>query len=85
MQIIDDRRELHRIPELDKELPNTMAYLRGQLEKLQCKVFSPMPGALCAFFDFGAKEAIAFRAEADALPIAERTGLRFASRHAGRK
>ena len=84
MQIIEDRRELHRIPELDKELPNTMAYLRSALEGLKCKVFSPMPGALCAFFDFGAKEAIAFRAEADALPITERTGVSFSSRHLGR-
>ncbi len=84
MQIIDDRRALHRIPELDKDLPNTMAYLRGQLEQLGCKVFSPMPGALCAYFDFGAKTSIAFRSDADALPIAERTGLSFASRHPGR-
>ena len=84
MQIIEDRRALHRIPELDKELPNTMAYLRMALESLKCKVFSPMPGALCAFFDFGAKQAIAFRAEADALPITERTGVPYASRHLGR-
>ena len=84
MQIIEDRRALHRIPELDKELPNTMAYLREQLEKLKCKVFSPMPGAVCAFFNFGAKEAVAFRAEADALPITERTNVPYASRHLGR-
>ena len=84
MQIFEDRRALHQIPELDKELPNTIAYLRQQLEGLNCKVFSPMPGALCAFFDFGAKEAIAFRAEADALPITERTGVSYASRHLGR-
>jgi hippurate hydrolase len=84
MQIIDDRRALHRIPELDKDLPNTIAYLRQQLEGLNCKVFSPMPGALCAFFSFGAKEAIAFRSEADALPIAERTNVPYASRHPGR-
>ena len=84
MQIIDDRRALHRIPELDKELPNTMAYLRQSLEGLKCKVFSPMPGALCAFFDFGAKEAIAFRSDADALPIAERTNAPYTSRHPGR-
>ena len=84
MQIIEDRRALHRIPELDKELPNTIAYLRQQLESLKCKVFSPMPGALCAFFDFGATQASAFRAEADALPITERTGVSYASRRLGR-
>ena len=84
MQIIEDRRALHRVPELDKDLPNTISYLREQLEGLKCKVFSPMPGAVCAFFDFGAKEAIAFRAEADALPIVERTNVPYASRHLGR-
>ena len=40
MQLIDDRRALHRIPELDRQLPQTMAYLRASLEKLNCKVFS---------------------------------------------
>ena len=84
MQIIEDRRALHRIPELDRELPNTMAYLREQLSQLPCKVFSPLPGALCAFCSFGAKQAIAFRSDADALPITERTNVPYASRHQGR-
>ena len=83
MQIINDRRFLHRIPELDRDLPETMAYLRGSLEKLNCQVFSPMESALCAFFDFGRKDAIAFRADADALPIAEATRADYASRHPG--
>ena len=84
MDIITDRRALHRIPELDRDLPETMAYLRSALENLPCKVFSPMESALCAWFDFGAKEAIAFRSDADALPIAENSGLNFASCHPGR-
>lgn len=84
MQIFEDRHALHQIPELDKDLPKTMEYLESSLRKLSCKVFSPMPGALCAFFDFGAESAIAFRAEADALPIVERTKLPFASCHPGK-
>ncbi len=84
MQIIDDRRALHQIPELDRELPGTMAYLRKGLEGLSCRVFSPMEGALCAWFDFGQSSAIAFRADADALPIHEQTGLPFASRYPGK-
>ena len=84
MQIVEDRRALHRIPELDRELPNTMAYLRSALEGLKCRVFSPMPSALCAYFDFGAREAIAFRSDADALPIEERTKVPYKSRHQGR-
>ena len=84
MNITQDRRALHEIPELDRDLPETTAYLRSSLEQLRCRVFSPMEGALCAWFDFGQKNAIAFRSDADALPISERTGLAFASRHPGK-
>ncbi len=84
MQIFEDRHALHRIPELDRDLPKTMAYLKASLEPLGCRVFEPIPSALCAWFDFGAKEAIAFRSDADALPIAERTRLSFASQHPGK-
>ncbi len=83
MQIIEDRRALHRIPELHKDLPKTFAYLEAALSGLNCRVFSPAAGSLCAWFDFGKDSAIAFRADADALPIAERTGAEYASRHPG--
>lgn len=84
MGIVEDRRALHRVPELDRELPQTLAYLRSALDGLGCRMFSPMPGSLCAWFDFGADSAIAFRADMDALPVAERTGAAYASCHAGR-
>ena len=84
MQIIDDRRALHRIPELDRDVPKTTAYLRAALEPLNCKLFVPARGSLCAWFDFGKKEAIAFRTDIDALPIHEHTRLPFASEHPGR-
>ena len=84
MQIINDRRALHRIPELDRCLPKTMAYLRSQLEPLRCQVFSPTQGSVCAWFDFGADHAIGFRADCDALPIFEKTGAEFASTHEGK-
>lgn len=83
MQLIEDRRALHRIPELDRSLPKTMEYLASALAPLRCRVFSPMEGALCAWFDFGADRAIAFRSDADALPIPERNDLPFASTHPG--
>ena len=83
-QIIADRRALHRIPELELELPETMEYLASALSKLKCRLFSPMESSLCAWFDFGASSAIAFRADCDGLPIEENTGLDFASCHPGR-
>ena len=84
IRIIKNRRALHQIPELDRQLDQTVSYLRGELEELGCKLFSPIGGSLCAFFDFGAEKAIAFRADMDALPIAEKTGAAYASRHPGR-
>ena len=84
IRIIKNRRALHQIPELDRQLDQTVSYLRGELEGLGCKLFSPIDGSLCAFFDFGAERAIAFRADMDALPIEEKTGAPYASRHPGR-
>ena len=83
MKIADDRRALHQIPELDRCLPRTLTYLRGALEPLGCQVFSPAQGSLCAWFDFGQREAIAFRSDADALPIREKTGAPYASQIPG--
>ena len=83
MQVIRDRRSLHEMPELELELPKTAAYLRAALEPLKCRLFFPLGSSVCAFFDFGAADAIAFRADMDALPIPEETGLSFASRHPG--
>ena len=84
MQIIADRRALHRIPELDRDLPKTVEYLKTALQGLKCRIFSPAQGSLCAWFDFGAKEAIAFRSDADALPIRERSKKDYASTHPGK-
>lgn len=84
MQLYADRHALHRIPELDRELPETLAYLRASLSGLNCCLLEPMPGTLCAWFDFGREAAIAFRADIDALPIAEKTGAPYASTHPGK-
>ena len=84
MQIIEDRRALHRIPELELYLPKTMEYLYNALSGLKCRVFSPMESALFAYFDFGAMSTVAFRADCDALPIEENTGAEYASCHPGK-
>ncbi len=84
MNIIDHRRALHQIPELDFDLPETTAYVTGVLQTYSCALSFPAKGSVCAFFDFGRETAIAFRADMDALPITEATGLPYASRHPGR-
>lgn len=83
MQIIQDYRSLHKIPEPDNRLPKTLAWVRGRLSFLKCRLFSPTEGAICAFFDFGSDHALAFRADLDALPLTEQTNLPWASRHPG--
>lgn len=78
------RRDLHRIPELDDDLPETLAYVRGVLDGLACEVLEPCPGALAAWFDLGRATSVALRADMDALPVAERTGAAYASERPGR-
>lgn len=84
MDPVTHRRALHQIPETELQLPRTMEYLTRALSGLRCRLFSPIPSSLCALFDFGGEDAIAFRADCDALPIAEQTGLSFASQFPGR-
>ena len=83
MDIIKDRRALHAIAELEWDLPETSEYIKKALEGLNCRIFSPVGTAVCAFFDFGREDAIAFRADMDALPITEKTGAEYASIHEG--
>lgn len=78
------RRALHRIPETDWQLHQTAAFLYTVLRRLPCSVFSPVGEAVCAYFDFGGKDAVAFRSDMDALPVTEQTGLPFASEHPGK-
>ena len=84
MQIIQDRRALHRIPELELELPKTMEYVKQSLSGLNCQVLTPVGCAVCAFFDFGADSAVAFRADMDALPIQENSDMPYVSTHPGK-
>ena len=84
MQIQKDRRALHKIPELVRQLPLTNAYITQSLRPLSCRSIPVLEYGICAFFDFGAPSAIAFRADMDALPITEQTGLPFVSCHPGK-
>lgn len=77
------RRDLHKIPELGMTLPKTYNYIKSVLEELPCKLFSPIPYSLCAYFDAGKSETAAFRSDMDALPVTEASGRDFASEHKG--
>ena len=84
MSVIQYRRDLHQIPELDRDLPETAGYLKNVLARHPCQVFSPADGALCAWFDAGKPDTVAFRADMDALPVEEAGKEPFHSRYPGR-
>ena len=83
LSVIEYRRALHRIPELDDRLPETCAYVHSALASFELEAFSPIPSSVCAYLDAGKAETVAFRADMDALPIEEATGLAYASENSG--
>ncbi len=84
MTLREHRQALHRIPETGWDVAKTASYIKNVLQEFSCEVFSPVEGSVCAFFDFGREQTVAFRADMDALPILEQTGLPFASEHEGK-
>ena len=82
-ELTHHRRELHKIPELSRELPKTKAYLRSVLDGLDCQIFEVMESGLCAYFDRGQKTTTAYRADMDALPVEEMNTHDFVSCHSG--
>jgi len=84
LDVIETRRQLHKIPEIGFDLPETVQYVKNALSGLSCKVFEPCQSAVCAFFDMGGQDAIAFRADMDALQVSEKTGASFSSAHEGK-
>lgn len=78
------RRELHRYPEVGTELPRTRALVLRELDRLDLTVREDVGGGIVADLDGpGGSQRIALRADMDALPIHEETGLDFASQIPG--
>jgi amidohydrolase len=85
-RIVDLRHRLHRIPELGYQEVKTAATIRAELDALSITYVagpSDAPTATIACIGDQSKPCIALRADIDALPIAERTNLPYASTHAG--
>ncbi|GAP02655.1 N-acetyldiaminopimelate deacetylase [Fructobacillus pseudoficulneus] len=83
------RRDLHAIPELSLHEVKTKAYLKKLIESLGCSFLETrevpaLPTALLVRLKGkNPKKTIGYRADIDALPIEEKTGLPFASSHPG--
>lgn len=79
--IIKWRRDLHQIPELNLELPRTVKYVSERLDEMGIEYHTLINGNAIVALIKGGREGntIAIRADMDALPIAEETGLPYAS------
>lgn len=79
------RRHLHQRPELSGEEYETTDYLRAKLARIGVRlVETGLKTGLIAEIGSGAGPIVALRADIDALPIEEATGLPYASIHPGR-
>lgn len=81
--IVKWRRDLHQIPELGLELPQTVNYVSKVLDELSIPYSYLVSGNAIVAELKGHHEGkvFAFRADMDGLPIAEETGLDFASKN----
>lgn len=84
-RVVEHRRILHSIPEVGSFLPQTSAYVESQLKALGISYQKSHidSGILATIQGSSPGRCIALRADMDALPIEERTGLSFASKIPG--
>lgn len=83
--MIEMRRHLHRMPELSLQEKETAAFIREQLKALGYEpVAIADTGTYTDFIVDPEKPWLLFRADIDALPVTEETGLPFASEHPGK-
>ena len=89
------RHELHKHAELEFDLPETKAIVEGELDRLKIPYTEKYaPCSVVAYLNYGADAeaappvnaaghvfTLAFRADMDALPITEKSGVPFASGH----
>jgi len=85
-EVIALRRRLHRVPEVGLEVPRTQAIILDAVRALGLDpIAGGAVGSVVATIDgSGPGPTILLRADMDALPLTEETGLEFASEHDGR-
>ena len=83
-QLLQHYQHLHRNPELSLQEEKTAAYLAGELAKMGYGITTGIGGhGLVAVLENGDGPTIMYRADMDGLPIAESTGLPYASEATG--
>ncbi|MDO5718689.1 MAG: M20 family metallopeptidase [Tissierellia bacterium] len=81
--IIEYRRKLHSTPELGLKLPETVKYVAGKLEEfgIEFEVYEDISAIVGLIRGDKPGKTLGIRADMDGLPIAEETGLEFASKN----
>lgn len=84
--LVTMRRDLHRIPELGLELPETTNYVITKLEEYGIEyTLNKGDSGVIGYINKGKPgKVVALRADMDALPITEETGVDYASTHSGK-
>ena len=85
-ELVSIRRDIHAHPELGMHEVRTSALIRSELEKMGVdEIRQPLPTAVVALIHGkkGPGKCVALRADIDALPVHEETGLPFASETEG--
>lgn len=84
-RVVEHRRWFHQNPELDFDVDKTREYIIAELNRLKFhKVETLADGVKGVLFAENPGSTLAFRADMDALPIEEETGLSFSSKIPGR-
>ena len=80
-ELIAWRRTFHQMPELDLELPKTSAFVQEELQKMGIP-YKLLCGGSCVVALLGkGNSCFLLRSDMDGLPMAEETGLCFASKN----
>lgn len=84
-ELVSMRRDLHKIPEVGLNLPETFAYVKAKLDEYGIPYkLSDKDSSFIAEIKGGQPgKTIALRADMDGLPILEETGVDYASQHTG--
>jgi amidohydrolase len=85
--VADFRHRLHQIPELAFEEFKTAEAIRAELKRMGLDFVAGVneaPTATIAWIGNPSKPCVALRADIDALPVTEQTGVPYASTHPGR-
>ncbi|MFC0215915.1 amidohydrolase [Paenibacillus chartarius] len=86
-KLVAVRRHLHQYPELSLEEVQTTAYIRRQLEEAGIRIatqYALPTGVIAEIGGLRGGPIVALRADIDALPVTEETGLPFASKVPGK-